>query len=63
MPNASSKNFNQSTFKLCEDQGSFLKPGINCLEFEVKINHPGEVYKARASYKSYNLIATKTKEG
>lgn len=33
------------------------------MDFETKINHPGEVIKARASYNSYNIIATKNNEG
>lgn len=63
LPNINSQNLAQSGYKICEDNGSFLKPGINCLEFEVKINHPGDVYKARASYNSYNLIASKIQTG
>lgn len=40
-----------------------MKAGKNSLDFENQIAHHGVVYKARASYKSYNIIATKGDEG
>ncbi len=40
-----------------------MKVGKNTLDFESKINHNGVVYKARAAYNSYNLIATKSDGG
>jgi histone-binding protein RBBP4 len=40
-----------------------MKPGKNSLDFENVIPHQGVVYKARASYNSFNIIATKSEEG
>lgn len=42
---------------------SLLKAGLNCIEIETKIAHPGEINRARCSYAAQNLIATKSVNG
>lgn len=63
LPNPRSKNYNPSTYKICKKEESYLKTGINTIELETKILHPGEIYKGRVMYNSYNMISTKAKDG
>ena len=47
-----------------DENKDFILPKIeNKLEFEIKINHAGEVNKARHMPQKYNIIATKTISG
>ena len=63
LPNPRSKNYNPTNFKICKKEDSYLKTGINTIELETRILHPGEIYKARVMYNSYNMISTKAKDG
>jgi histone-binding protein RBBP4 len=63
LPNPNTKNYNLSNFRICKKEESFLKTGMNAIELETKINHPGDIYKARVMYNSYNMISTKAQDG
>lgn len=61
-PNPDYKNLQLEKFKIVEKENSYLKAKQNAIELEMKIMHPGQVNKVRASYQSYNLLATKSSD-
>ena len=64
LPNKKAREtFRIKEYSINKPSDSFLKPSLNCIEFEVRIKHPGEVLKARAKPNAYNIIATKSDDG
>jgi histone-binding protein RBBP4 len=62
LPNHEFKGFQPETFRIIDKDKSFLRSKQKAIEIELKIVHSGHVNKARASYQSFNLIATKSSD-